>query len=846
MSDAMDDAKIREALAECEREPIHIPGIIQPIGYLLGVEPRSGEVLYASANCAALFRQDDTNVMGRTVRDLLGAEIWHACLNNLGSADSPDRRQFAGVWQNGEAAWAVHMTHCAGRLVLEIEDASETPSSSPEMLLQQAQLVSQIQTCTDEQSLFRLTVRLLRHLTGFDRVMIYRFDAFAHGEVLAEERRAGLESFEGLHFPKWDIPKQARDIMCRVPLRLIANIADDPVPILQATADLPPLDISLAQLRGVSKVHLQYLRNMGSDATMTLSVVLDGDLWGIISFHHMQPKVSPPEIRQMLADAFLPVFCLKLNQIRDRTSLKLARKINGLQTDIQAKLDKKTEIEEVLEGLGQELCEALNITGLAIISGARTQTYGQTPSEAALAVLVQAPPNATGTLYTTDALRDAFPDHRDGFGDLGGALVIHGPHDRRLAFFRPVIEQSVAWAGNPTKALHQVDGNARLEPRGSFATYLESIEGQSEPWSPEDQHLAQLLWPLLNAAERQAFMNDLSRQQMLMIGELNHRVRNILTLIESVSRQARRSNSSLESYSKALEARIKALAAAHDLGAGSALPSVSVRKIIELENTPYGDDAGSQLSITGPDFYIRADLAPTFTLAIHELMTNAVKYGALSTASGRIAVALAETEAGMELTWVESGGPPVVKPDVVGFGSILITQAIAYELGGSSDLDYAPSGVRAHLTIPHKMLDAKPDRDEIKAAVADETITNIPAPLRNGIILILEDNFVIANGIAEDLKTIGFPNSEIVARAEEALDYIGIESPALGLLDINLGGGQTSIEVARKLAEKQVPFVFVSGYGELADLPADLDGRQVLTKPASREDLIKALAKLVP
>ncbi|MGZ2257971.1 HWE histidine kinase domain-containing protein [Roseobacter sp. A03A-229] len=845
MSNALDDDKVREALADCASEPVHIPGTIQPIGHLLACDPEAGTIAYASAECGMLFGCDMDSLMGQSVRDLLGAEIWHACLNGLGAAGSEDRRQFAGIWQDRDTAWAVHATAGSGYVILELEEAFETPKASSDMLLLQAQLISQIQTCTTEDTLFRLTTQLLRHITGFDRVMIYRFDAFAHGEVLAEERRRSLHSFEGLHFPNWDIPKQARDIMARVPLRLIADVDQTTVPVLKSQPDLPDLDMTLAQLRGVSPIHLQYLRNMGSAATMTLSVVQDGELWGMISFHHGHPKIAPPQIRQMLSEAFLPVFCLKLGQIRDRGSLKLAQKINVLQTDIQAKLENKIEIETILDGLGSELCNALDVVGLAIVAGQRLHTYGRTPADDAITTLVQAHASETRKIHATDALGEDFPDQRNSFGDLAGALVIYGPNERCLVFFRPMIEQSVAWAGNPEKTLHEVDGNARLEPRGSFSTYLQSIDGRSEPWSPQDRHLAQLLWPLLNAAERQAFMNDLSRQQMLMIGELNHRVRNILALIESVSRQARRSNSSLDSYSKALEARIRALAAAHDLGAGSALPSVSVRKMLELENTPYCDGVDSRLTINGPDFYIRADLAPTFTLVIHELMTNAVKYGALSDDSGRITVTLFQAEDGLDLKWVESDGPEVTEPDDVGFGTILIGQAIAHELYGRSNLTYAKSGLEAQIVIPKRMLDENPRTETESAVVAEATITNIPVEHRNGVIMILEDNFVIATGMAEDIKQIGFPNCEIIAGAAEALEYIEMDPPALAVLDINLGGGQTSFDVARALARLKVPFVFVSGYGELADLPADLDNRRVLTKPAKRDDLTAALASLV-
>jgi two-component sensor histidine kinase/CheY-like chemotaxis protein len=350
---------------------------------------------------------------------------------------------------------------------------------------------------------------------------------------------------------------------------------------------------------------------------------------------------------------------------------------------------------------------------------------------------------------------------------------------------------------------------------------------------------------LLSAAERQAFMADLSRQQNLMINELNHRVRNILALVKSVSQRARKEEGSLESYSKALESRIMALAAAHEIGAGSAHASVSVRHIINLELRPY--DTGSRFAVSGVDFEILAEVAPIFALVIHELMTNAVKYGALSVSAGRVDVEIAASGNGASLCWLESGGPTVVEPERFGFGTTLIQQAIPHEMNGRASIEFQPGGVTARLFLPSTVLDDN-QRDSNPARLQPD-IREKPTSATNGyvdggVVLLVEDNFVIASGMASELREFGFCEVEICATAQIALEWLEAMTPDAAILDVNLGQGRTSYDVALALYEKTVPLAFVTGYGDGISVPARLSDVPVLTKPVSKERLYACLERL--
>ncbi|MEL6523241.1 MAG: HWE histidine kinase domain-containing protein [Pseudomonadota bacterium] len=846
MNEHLKQTDIEEAMADCANEPVHIPGTIQPIGYLIACHAQTGIINYATENCFEIFEGGPAAIFGLHLRDLLGNEIWHSLTNFSNNSDFDSKRDFIGVWSRQGKDYAIHSVQSGDYVSLEIEAAAEIPALTTDMLQQQTFLVNQIQACTDQAGLFDLSARLLRHITGFDRVMIYRFDAEANGEVLEEARKPGLESYNGMRFPSWDIPAQARAIMARIPMRMICDVDQQPVPILAANADLPPLDIALAQLRGVSPVHLQYLRNMGSGATMTLSVVLDGQLWGIISFHHGKPKVVPGQIRQILISGFLPVFCLKLNMLLQKGLIDLSMGLDQLQSNVQLALEKSTDISEVLNDAGPLICKFLDLSGICIVSGSQSYGYGVRPGQAVIESLVKAATDSEDKLLMTDNLQTRFPGDYSPSEEAAGALVSVHSGSRALLLFRAEIQQQVHWAGNPEKTIETVDGNKRLLPRDSFSAYLEKVEGRSKAWSPDDRRLPSQLWPLLGAAERQAYMNDVTRQQKLMIGELNHRVRNILSLVKSVSHQARRHNSSLASYSQALEARVHALAAAHDIGSGAIHASVSVAEIIRLESNPYnnGDD-GQRVRRVGPDFSIRAENAPIFALVVHELMTNAVKYGALSEPKGWVEIETKQASDHVQLLWVEKGGPPVAEPESKGFGTVLIEQAVPYEMNGKSEISFLRDGVEAKLILPLEMLDLSNFKRGKAAEVTEPVDAPISSRLRQGLIMILEDNFMIATDLQSELRELGLETTEILGRVADALEFLEDETPVLALLDVNLGRGETSEAVASALVKRGVPVIYITGYGDQVSMPAHLSNIPVLTKPVSRAELAQCLASFI-
>ena len=291
-------------LSNCEREQIHLAGSIQPHGALLVLRERGHLVIQASANAAA-FLGVAHGLIGRPIHEIegdLARSIGpHLDVPLLGTVPLAVRCRIGPV----RATFDVMLHHPPhGGLVVELERATSPADRSREIedALRRVLQAPSLRGLGDE------TARIFRGMTGYDRVMVYRFDEAGHGEVLSEEREPGLEPYLGNRYPATDIPQIARRLYERNRVRVLVDIDYAPVPL--APAVLPdtgqPLDMSLCALRSVSPIHVQYLKNMGVGATLVVSLMVGGRLWGLISCHHYAPRTVPFEMRaacELLAEA---------------------------------------------------------------------------------------------------------------------------------------------------------------------------------------------------------------------------------------------------------------------------------------------------------------------------------------------------------------------------------------------------------------------------------------------------------------------------------------------------------------------------------------------------------------
>jgi light-regulated signal transduction histidine kinase (bacteriophytochrome) len=496
-------------LTNCEDEPIHVPGAIQPHGLLVAVDPATMAVAITSANVAALVGTPVDDALGRPLADLVGpslAELVHRRVAEGALAEPlvvllP--ANLPGELAGAEVDVALHLTD--GRLVVEIEPVGRPRS----VLLTYQSARAAMARLSSETSVLGLADRLAREvadLTDYDRVMVYRFDRDWNGEVIAEQRRGDLNPFLGLHYPATDIPAQARRLYTVNWTRLIADVDYDPVPLhpLRDPDTRAPLDLSFSTLRSVSPIHLEYLRNMGVTASMSISIVLDGELWGLIACHHYSGPHRPSHDARSAAEFLGQVASQQIAE-RDRADAGIRALMSSeTLTHMIGRLGGSNE--PVLDALVDDpgLMTLMDATGVALKADGRIHTRGAVPPPAALAIIVDrllGSEDGPLGLGHTDQLGTLDPALA-AYDDLpGGALAIGTSEDRWLVWLRPERERTVDWGGDPRnkQIASAEDPAARLSPRKSFDKWREVVRGRSLPWHDDDADAARSLWGHLNA-----------------------------------------------------------------------------------------------------------------------------------------------------------------------------------------------------------------------------------------------------------------------------------------------------------------------------------------------------------
>lgn len=838
-------------LTNCDREPIHIPGTIQPHGCLLACDAAVTVIRRHSANASAMLGLGDGDLNGQKFDAVFGEIITHDIRNAAARSNDPARPGLLMALSLGEGRPSVDVAvhQFKGVTILEFESATGDAAQGSPLELART-LIGRLGKITEPDELVSSAVRLLRGMLGYDRVMVYRFAHDGSGEVIGEAKRGSLESFLGQHFPASDIPRQARQLYLSNTIRIIpdADALRIPIkPVLGASGD--PLDLSFAHLRSVSPIHCEYLRNMGVAASMSVSIVVDGGLWGLIACHHYQPRVLTMAQR-VAAEMFGQFFAMNLEALNHKRSLDLATKARRVLHSLLQRMSHHLDVVTLLRDNIDAFAALVPSDGIGIWINGDWTGHDLTPPSDKIAPLTRFINSvADGRVWASHALSDSFPQAIDYRADVSGVIAIplsQIPRDY-LLFFRKEMIQTVNWAGNPDKQYQSGPQGDRLTPRKSFAIWKEAIERQSRPWSEGDRDIAEaaraaLVEIVLRHNEILADERTKSdlRQKMLN-EELNHRVKNILALIKSLVSHPVEAGRTLTDYVISLRGRIQALAYAHDhviRGSGGG-PLID---LLNAELSPYRESAQA-IDLKGPAIQLDARAFSVLALVLHELATNAAKYGSLSSKQGTLQVAWRVTdEGGCEIRWCESGGPRVVSPSREGFGSILLNRSVPFDLGGVSTVDYAPSGVTAMLVIPAKyitVLDVALERSKSLAASAVGAV--LSKTLR---VLLVEDQLIIALDVEMMLTAIGVGTVETASSVGEALALLATSTPDVAVLDINLGL-DTSWPVAEELTRRNIPFVLASGYGNLSGISGAWMDSPTIRKPYDQEVLGAAIMRAI-
>ena len=347
--------------------------------------------------------------------------------------------------------------------------------------------VSKIQSAKNLKDLCQVTVEEIRKISGFDRVMVYQFDPEGNGAVIAEDKAEKLSPFLGLNYPSSDIPKQARQLYLLNWLRLIPDINYKPVPIVSGknAVTTQPRDLSFSVLRSVSPIHIEYLQNMGVAASMSISLIKDKELWGLIACHNYTPKYLNYELRA--ACEFIgQVMSLELQSKEGNEDYDYKLHLKSLQTQIFEDISTSENLSQVLVKCQHNLLEAVNAQGAAIVFGDNCYRVGQTPQGESLKYLTQwVQKHLKQEIFYTDSLTKCYPEAEEFKDTAGGCLAIAISPTQKIyvLWFRPEVIKTVNWAGNPNKTIQtDEEGNHRLSPRKSFALWQENVRYKSLPW----------------------------------------------------------------------------------------------------------------------------------------------------------------------------------------------------------------------------------------------------------------------------------------------------------------------------------------------------------------------------
>ncbi|RVT90245.1 HWE histidine kinase domain-containing protein [Sphingomonas crocodyli] len=837
-------------LTNCDREPIHLLGAIQPGGFLIAVST-DWIIARVSKNIRDLLGHDPEDLIGSPLPNYVPASLLHDLRNRVSYLSAPDmvERLFACQIGTSGQPYDVAIHFSGGQIVIEAEPGTAHAGDATNSV---RAMMARLDQAKDISAFYREGARQVRALLGYDRVMVYKFAGSGAGEVVAEVAKSGIGSFLGLHYPASDIPRQARALYKRNLVRIVRDVASEPVPIVPAFDPAGmPLDLSLSILRSVSPIHIEYLKNMGVGATLSISIVVDDELWGLFACHNYSPR-SPTFERRSVCELFAQMFSMRLESRERRQIVEYERRARDISDQLLGAVASDETLLNDPDWLGDILTSAIPADGVGVWINGNYAFSGVTPPTEDFRRIVRAlNGTAAGRVYTTDHIGSLISDAGSFADRAAGLLAIpisRSPRDY-VILFRSELKQSVRWAGDPHKPIEYGPNGPRLTPRESSEEWKETVDGHSEPFTPSELRVAETLRATLievvlrladeAAAERR---QSTARQEML-IAELNHRVRNILGVIRGLIRQSQPDSPEVREFVRLVDGRIHALARAHNQITDDHWGPAPLNALIEAEAAAFAADRQSAIIATGDPVLLNPQAYSTMALVIHELVTNSTKYGSLS-GGGEVQISWSRNaQDDLVFVWQETGGPPVMPPKRKGFGTTIVNRSVPYDLGGSATIDYAVEGVRAEFCIPARHVSQPKTYGASLVRTQRPTISSQqvidPHMLERKRILLVEDSLIIALDAEDILNRFG-ADVLTASTPEAAHDILDKERVDFAILDINLGD-QTSFGIADRLAELNVPFFFASGYGEQASLPMQHRSTAVVQKPYTTHNIASAI-----
>jgi len=521
-------------LSQCEAEPIHLSGAVQPHGVLLVLHGPSLQITQVTPTCQDLLELAPPALLDQALERVFGEDLVERVQAALERFRALPLRPAYFSWRSLQGRDFNGYVHQTGDLVvLELEVVPARRPVLGDALTLAVRGFDAIRSVPELPTKLQRAADLFRELTGYDRVMIYRFDPVDwHGEVVAEACRPELEPYLGLHYPASDIPAQARRLYTVNHTRVIVDRDYTPSPLVPAInpSSGQPLDLSLSVLRSVSPVHLEYLRNMGVQATLSVSLLVEGQLWGLIACHHNSPYQISLEMRE-LVDWMGQDLATQITLTTAEQSRRYHDELAHYRESVLTAIRQGERLAALVTGAQYtDLLKAVAADGIALIFGDHIVTAGTTPAKDRIldiaAGLGQPCGSQGGQLFVTDCLSEHLPSMTALAGTAAGlAMFPLATEDQcHLIWFRGEQLRQVTWGGNPNKAA-EIDASGRISPRQSFAAWRETVRLRSLRWTPEEQASARELGRLIDielrkhAEEQLRWLEALLKTSIEIIGE---------------------------------------------------------------------------------------------------------------------------------------------------------------------------------------------------------------------------------------------------------------------------------------------------------------------------------------
>lgn len=667
----------------CEREPIHIPGSIQPNAVMLAADAETLAILVHSANIADVLDDDGTALDGRHLSEVLPAGFVALVQAGVAAGSLEDgrllRQAVTLASRPDDRFYAVAHVR-SGRVIVELERAPDRPddfgSATP---LETELAVVRLRGAESLDEAARIVASEIRVLTGFESVLVYRFDADWNGEAIAEDMIPGWQRpLIGLRFPSSDIPAQARALYHKAKSRFVIDRDCVPVPLVAGkAAGNGPIDLTFAQNRTLSPIHLEYQRNLGVNGSMSISILVEGRLWGLMIGHHRQPHYVAPETRAastVLTDAF----AMRVQEIEAHRRWAEQQAHLDIQGRLVRGLAQSDDFVQALTIGSSTLLDQFEVGGAGIVSEGHVSLIGACPTEKEVLALADwlreaLPPGQPS--YTSDTLSSAHA-RAGAYADTASGLLaafVDAERQHLLLWFRPEVPSTVTWGGDPRKPVIAGSGSVAVLPRRSFERWVEERRGVATPFAHWQISLAEQLAQTVEGVvlrqrrkieeltELLVEKERLLAQKDLLTREIDHRVKNSLQIVSAFLHMQRRQitdPAARQAFSET-SGRVMSVARVHDsLYQAGSVEEVDLGQTIENLCKDLAGLAGNQHKVeltADPGLMVPYQKAVSLSLIATELVTNAFKYAGSPERGARVNVSVSAVESGVTLKVCDDG-----------------------------------------------------------------------------------------------------------------------------------------------------------------------------------------------